>query len=149
MQRLLKMGVLGMVKSDLAVSITGECVLATCRVGEEQHRYWWSAKAAPPPTGTPLPVSSQQNFTSALLEVSCILSPVDFTVWHWEAGCPCLRTLPPAALAPQCLLGIRHTSLAPRNDGITSYPEEQPLKCTMLTLCEGMADFGRKCALRQ
>lgn len=56
MQRLLKRGMLGMVKSDLAISITGERVLTTCRVGEEWHRYWWSAKAATPPTGTPLPV---------------------------------------------------------------------------------------------
>lgn len=37
-----------------------------------------------------------------MLKVSPVLSPVDSSVWHGGVGCPCLRTLPPAVLAPQC-----------------------------------------------
>ena len=44
MQRLLKMGMFGMVKSDLVMNITGECALATCRIGED-----WQPKQQPLP----------------------------------------------------------------------------------------------------
>lgn len=83
MLRLLKMGMFGMVKSDPVMNIRGECF-----TGHLQDRRRLapalvvSQSSDPSHLHTSAAVVPAEPHTSALLEVSPVLSPVGFTVWH-------------------------------------------------------------------